>query len=654
MLVQFDGLIPEWDVVNEPWSNHDVMDIFGDEIVVDWFQRVRDFDPGIQLTLNDYGIFGNNGSNQAHRQNFEYWLGLLNDANLLDVIGEQSHYNDASLTDIDVFGQLVQDYEMQFDTPIAITEFDVDTHDTQLQADYLRDYLTMAFSQPGISQFLHWGFWERSHWLPDASLYRFDFSAKPNGQAYEDLVFGRWWTESQNTTRAGQITADAFLGEHQVVVDFQGQSYFSSVSVDHTGVLTLQITLPVAVTNYDPVLQIDNALVEGPVTDLLTNSGRWFEPDHEPLTINASQGEVIVNDDGSWIWSYQPAQAELEQVVQITATDESGNQAIATFELDVFAVVGHAGISYGGSVWSDEAIAPDILPLFPGELATEANFTNYHRGLNRILIDFVGHGKSNLTTSDFEFRVGNNSDPSTWLELNSSTNIPLPQILVSSNDAQRIKLSWPNRAIINQWVQVTIKSTTATRLESPYVFYFGNQIADVNGDTNLENRVRVNVFDQGTVQRRRTNSAPIDYRYDITRDGRVNVADMGQIRGNNTTGGLLLFIPPDDEPSEGRHAPSILPSDTKPELKTHSWEMANRHLTPVQWFNQGTPLELARKLTATRAPISPQLSSHIVWNDKRVETLYEKRWDATSKISVGQLDAWFADKPNLAELDAKP
>jgi len=27
----------EWDVLNEPYSNHDLMDIFGKEIMVDWF-----------------------------------------------------------------------------------------------------------------------------------------------------------------------------------------------------------------------------------------------------------------------------------------------------------------------------------------------------------------------------------------------------------------------------------------------------------------------------------------------------------------------------------------------------------------------------------------------------------------------------------------
>ena len=37
MLTTFDDIIPEWDVVNELYTNHDVTDILGDSIVVDWF-----------------------------------------------------------------------------------------------------------------------------------------------------------------------------------------------------------------------------------------------------------------------------------------------------------------------------------------------------------------------------------------------------------------------------------------------------------------------------------------------------------------------------------------------------------------------------------------------------------------------------------------
>ena len=249
VVTTFAGKAGEWDVVNEPWSNHDVMDILGDGIVVDWYQQMRDADPNIKLVLNDFAIFASNGSNTNHRSNFDYWLGLLSAADLLDIIGEQSHYNDANLTDIDVLGTLIDDYHTQFSAAVAITEFDVDTADLQLQADYLRDYMTMSFSQSAVTEFLHWGFWQSSHWLPDAALYRSDFSIKPNGQAYEDLVFGQWWTDTRGTTRGGSVSAKAFLGEYDIVVQYAGQSYPATVTVDDSGTSSVTVNVPTAQGN---------------------------------------------------------------------------------------------------------------------------------------------------------------------------------------------------------------------------------------------------------------------------------------------------------------------------------------------------------------------------------------------------------------------
>lgn len=268
VLTTFDGAISEWDVVNEPWSNHDVMDLLGDNIIVDWFQQVRDFDPTIRLTLNDFGIFASNGGNAGHRANFEYWLGLLSDANLLDVIGEQSHYSDASLTDIEVFGQLVTDYHTQFNASVAITEFDLNSPDEQLQADYMRDYMTMAFSQSAITEFLHWGFWQDSHWLPDAALYRSDFSIKPNGQAYEDLVFGQWWSDIQGTTTGGEVSALVFKGDYDVVVQYEGQTHTGTLTVDGSGTSSLTFDIDNIAPNVESVVLNDGESQRSMVTEI--------------------------------------------------------------------------------------------------------------------------------------------------------------------------------------------------------------------------------------------------------------------------------------------------------------------------------------------------------------------------------------------------
>ena len=239
----FEGKAGEWDVMNEPFSENDVMAILGNDIVLDWFRQVGQISPNTKRALNDYDIFARNGGNTAHRTNFDYWLGRLDGANLIEIIGEQSHYSDGNLTDIEVLGSLISLYHTTYDLPIAITELDINSKDQQLQADYLRDYLTQSFSQPGISEIVQWGFWSQAHWLPDAALYNADFSIKANGQVYEDLVFGDWWTDTRGTTRAGSVMTDATLGDYDVVVRFGDLTVTRKIS-ELSGATTLNITLP--------------------------------------------------------------------------------------------------------------------------------------------------------------------------------------------------------------------------------------------------------------------------------------------------------------------------------------------------------------------------------------------------------------------------
>ncbi len=470
VLTTFDGQITEWDVVNEPFDNNDAINILGDQILVDWFQRVRDFDSDIKLTLNDYNIYTGNGGDVAHRANFEYWLGLLNNAGLLDVIGVQSHFSSNDLTDIDVLEGLITTYDNQFGQSQAITEFDVSTMDEQLQADYLRDYMTQSFSQSGVSEFLHWGFWEGAHFQPEAALYRLDFSAKPNGQAYEDLVFGNWWSDVRGTTANGSFSADVFQGEYDVVVQYAGQTYNAVMTVDDSGGSAVSLQLPVEAIN-------------------------------TPATI-----------------------------------------------------VGR-GISYGGSHGFAETEMPSsIEALLPGQAASQSNFTNYYLGLNRVVIEVAELASSAIDSSDFEFRVGNTADPSNWMLLSATSAIALPTVSVVagvSGQPDKVILAWPDNAIENTWLQVTMKSNARTGLTVDDVFYLGNQIGDVNGDVNSQNQILVNSFDSTST---RLNQAPtatvgIDDPYDVDRNGRVNSFDVIRVLLNQSTGGLLMFTPPVSPPT---------------------------------------------------------------------------------------------------------
>ncbi len=210
------GRVAEWDVINEPFSNHDFMDILGRHAMVDWFHAARKADPGARLYINDYDIFA--GNDRAHQDHYyETIRYLLDQGAPLDGIGVQGHFPARVTPPEEVLRRLERFAALG--KPIEITEFDIDTNDEQTQAEYTRDFMTLVFSHPSVSGFLMWGFWEGSHWKPKGAMVRHDWSLKPNGQAYKDLVFGKWWTSAAGTTgRDGTWSARGFMGEYDLEV----------------------------------------------------------------------------------------------------------------------------------------------------------------------------------------------------------------------------------------------------------------------------------------------------------------------------------------------------------------------------------------------------------------------------------------------------
>jgi hypothetical protein len=126
------------------------------------------------------------------------------------------HFKEGALTPMsELYG--VMDSFAEVVPRLQLTEFDVDAGDEQLQADYLRDVMTIAFSHPAVEGIVMWGFWEGRHVRPQCALWRRDWSLKPSGEAWRKLVFEDWWTdETVRTDAAGQCTLRAFLGVHDV------------------------------------------------------------------------------------------------------------------------------------------------------------------------------------------------------------------------------------------------------------------------------------------------------------------------------------------------------------------------------------------------------------------------------------------------------
>ena len=80
------------------------------------------------------------------------------------------------------------------------------------------------------------------------------------------------------------------------------------------------------------------------------------------------------------------------------------------------------------------------------------------------------------------FRAGNTADPSTW-PLAPRPNRVVVREGAGTGGSDRITVTWPEGALQNTWLQVTVKATRDTGLTEPDVFYFGDAVGDTSGSS---------------------------------------------------------------------------------------------------------------------------------------------------------------------------
>ncbi len=226
-----NGLLEEWDVLNEPFTNHDLMDLFGNEIMVSWFKAAREELPHARLFQND---FSNHDATTdlAHVEHFERTARfLLENHAPLDGLGLQAHFNGRPNAPENILAVLDR-YQREFHLPVRVTEFDVWTSDEELQADFTRDFLILMFSHPSVIGVQFWGFWEGRHWRPSAAMYREDWSEKPNARVYKDLVLRSWRSGfSAKTDPEGRWEGRGFFGDYRITVTTGTQTHVRTFSL---------------------------------------------------------------------------------------------------------------------------------------------------------------------------------------------------------------------------------------------------------------------------------------------------------------------------------------------------------------------------------------------------------------------------------------
>jgi hypothetical protein len=61
-----------------------------------------------------------------------------------------------------------------------------------------------------------------------------------------------------------------------------------------------------------------------------TNTGTWFDPQGDEVTLSASVGQVFKNADGTWIWSFATSDGPTQsQIVTITASDGAASSTVS-------------------------------------------------------------------------------------------------------------------------------------------------------------------------------------------------------------------------------------------------------------------------------------------------------------------------------------
>jgi hypothetical protein len=153
---------------------------------------------------------------------------------------------------------------------------------------------------------------------------------------------GNWFDPGDDvvalTASVGTVTknADGTWSWAFATSDGPAQSQTVTITADdgEGGVTTTTFTL--VVDNLAPTLARGLASVTVNEGETATNSGSWFDPGDDVVSLTSSIGTVTKNADGTWIWSFAtsdgPAQS---QTVTITADDGEGGVTTTTFALVV-------------------------------------------------------------------------------------------------------------------------------------------------------------------------------------------------------------------------------------------------------------------------------------------------------------------------------
>ena len=215
--------VTEWDTINHiiGWGKHTYEKEYGSpKIYADILSEARRLAPQATHAINEGKVLPDGYKREPYKKIIRY---LTQEGQAPDIVGFMAHFGLQSLTPPEELLKVYDEFG-EIAPQLQLSEFDVEAgDDDQLQADYYRDVMIASFSHPNFVAIVQWGFWEKVHWKPAAALWREDWTLKPAGEVFVDLVANQWWTDEvcQSDTD-GQCQLRAFLGDYKITVEKDG------------------------------------------------------------------------------------------------------------------------------------------------------------------------------------------------------------------------------------------------------------------------------------------------------------------------------------------------------------------------------------------------------------------------------------------------
>jgi ELWxxDGT repeat protein len=166
------------------------------------------------------------------------------------------------------------------------------------------------------------------------------------------------------------------------------------------------------------------------------------------------------------------------------------------------------------------------------------NLINSSRGINGLVFDIQnlpGGPSANLTVDDFEFQMSPTGafieadhPPANWSNAPAPSSISV--VAGSQSSPDRVVLQWPDNAIANRWLRVTVKASANTGLLEAEVYYIGHLLGETTGASG--GVYTVSFADVSPIRAAVGQSVNAGSIHDIDKNGTVAFADISAMRPN--------------------------------------------------------------------------------------------------------------------------